>query len=326
MTTVVTGAAGFIGSFVAQALLDRGDHVVGVDNLNGYYDPRLKQARLQRLEAQPGFEFRRFDIADAEATGGLFRHHRPSHVVHLAAQAGVRHSLEAPQAYVDANVTGFLNVLEAARAEPPQHLVYASTSAVYGGNVELPFSTDQRTDTPLSLYAATKRANELMAHAYGHLFGLPMTGLRFFTVYGPWGRPDMALFKFTQRILAGQPIDVFNHGNHKRDFTYIDDIVDGVVRALDQPPESDQAGPVYNLGNSQPVALDHFIAVIETQLGKTAEKRMLPLQPGDVPATWADIGPARRAFGYQPTTPVETGVARFVEWYLDYYDDSIAGT
>ena len=333
MKVLVTGAAGFIGSFTAARLAGRGDDVVGVDNLNDYYDVGLKRARLRRLERLPGFAFEKVDIADAAGWREAFDRHRPDRVVHLAAQAGVRHSIDHPQAYVDANITGFLNVLESARRARLEHLVYASTSAVYGGNTHMPFGTADPVDHPLSMYAATKRSNELMAHAYSHLHGLPATGLRFFTVYGPWGRPDMALFVFVRRILAGEPIEVFNHGNHRRDFTYIDDIVEGVVRVLDRPPQGDPAWDgenpdpassdaphrLYNIGNGEPVPLNRFIELIEDALGRRGEKVMLPLQPGDVPATFADVGPLARDFGYRPSTPIETGIARFVDWYRDYY-------
>ena len=321
MRVLVTGAAGFIGSSVAQALLARGDEVVGVDNLNDYYDPALKRARLRRLEGKPRFRFERIDLADRGATQALFDEAAPLRVIHLAAQAGVRHSIDNPHAYVDANVVAFLNILEAAREKPPEHLVYASTSAVYGANSRLPYAVADAAEAPLSMYAATKKSNELMAHAYSHLFGLPTTGLRFFTVYGPWGRPDMALFEFTRRILADQPIDVFNYGNHRRDFTYIDDIVEGVLRVLDRPPDT-AATPyrLYNIGNSQPVELMRFIEVLEAALGRRARKNLLPMQPGDVPDTYADTAPLERDFGYRPGTSIETGIARFVAWYRDYYD------
>ena len=321
MKVLVTGAAGFIGSFVAQALLDRGDEVVGVDNLNDYYDPRLKRARLRRLEADSRFRFEKIDLADRDATQALFEETAAPRIVHLAAQAGVRHSIADPHAYVDANVIAFLNILEAVRGNPPEHLVYASTSAVYGANARLPYAVADMADAPLSMYAATKKSNELMAHVYSHLFGVPTTGLRFFTVYGPWGRPDMALFEFTRRILADEPIDVFNYGNHRRDFTYIDDIVEGVLRVLDHPPDAASTPyRLYNIGNSQPVELMRFIAVLEDVLGRRAQKNLLPMQPGDVPDTYADTTPLERDFGYRPTTPIETGIARFVAWYRDYYD------
>ena len=333
MKVLVTGAAGFIGSFAAQRLAERGDTVVGIDNLNDYYDVALKRARLRRLDGLPGFSFEKVDIANRDAWREMFVRHRPDRVVHLAAQAGVRHSIENPHAYVDANVDGFLNVLESVRHGGIEHLVYASTSAVYGASTSMPFSTADNVDHPLSLYAATKKSNELMAHAYSHLYGVPATGLRFFTVYGPWGRPDMALFVFTRKILAGEPIEVFNHGNHRRDFTYIDDIVEGVVRVLDRPPtgdpswRSDRPDPsssdapygLYNIGNGEPVELLRFIEIIEEQLGRRAVKKLLPMQPGDVPETFADVGPLAADLGYQPSTPIEVGIARFIEWYRDYY-------
>jgi UDP-glucuronate 4-epimerase len=335
MKILVTGAAGFIGSFTAARLLARGDEVVGLDNLNDYYDVNLKKARLARLEGQRGFRFVKLELADRAAMEALFRAERFGRVVHLAAQAGVRYSLENPHAYVDSNVTGTLNVMEGCKANGVGHLVYASTSSVYGANTRMPFSVHQNVDHPLSLYAATKKATELMAHTYAMLHGLPVTGLRFFTVYGPWGRPDMALFLFTRNILAGRPIDVFNYGNHRRDFTYVDDIVEGVVRALDHVPSGNTAwdsdapdpgssrGPyrLYNIGNSRPVELRRYIEVLEACLGRKAEQNLLPLQPGDVPDTWADVDDLERDVGYRPETPVETGVARFVEWYLDYYGD-----
>ena len=321
MKVIVTGAAGFIGSFVAQALLARGDEVVGVDNLNDYYDPGLKHARLRRLEAEARFRFEKVDLADRGATQRVFEVAAAPRIVHLAAQAGVRHSMGNPHAYVDANVVAFLNILEAVRARPPEHLVYASTSAVYGANSRLPYAVADSADAPLSMYAATKKSNELMAHVYSHLYGVPTTGLRFFTVYGPWGRPDMALFEFTRRILADEPIDVFNYGNHRRDFTYIDDIVEGVLRVLDQAPDaSPTPSRLYNIGNSQPVELMHFIAVLEDVLGRVAEKNLMPMQPGDVPDTYADTTPLERDFGYRPNTSVETGIRRFVAWYRDYYN------
>ena len=321
MRVLVTGAAGFIGSFVAQALLARGDEVVGVDNLNDYYDPKLKRARLRRLEAEARFRFEKVDLVDRDATRGLLEEAAAPRIVHLAAQAGVRHSIADPRAYVDANVVAFLNILEAVRGSPPEHLVYASTSAVYGANSALPYAVADATDEPLSMYAATKKSNELMAHVYSHLFGVPTTGLRFFTVYGPWGRPDMALFEFTRRILADEPIDVFNYGNHRRDFTYIDDIVEGVLRVLDRPPDAASTPyRLYNIGNSQPVELMRFIDVLEDVLGRRAQRNLLPMQPGDVPDTYADTAPLERDFGYRPSTSVEIGVRRFVAWYRVYYD------
>ena len=333
MKILVTGAAGFIGSFVARQLLARGDEVVGLDNLNAYYDPALKQARLSLLDKSAGFRFVKLDLADATGMANLFAAERFERVVHLAAQAGVRYSLEAPQTYVDSNITGTLNVLEGCRHNGVQHLVFASTSSVYGANTKLPFSVHQAAVHPLSFYAATKRANELMAHNYAALFNLPVTGLRFFTVYGPWGRPDMALFLFTRNILAGKPIDVFNHGHHRRDFTYIDDIAEGVVRALDRVampnPEwnSDDPDPatsrapyrIYNIGNNQPVQLSHYIETLEKCLGRKAQRNLLPLQPGDVPDTWADVQELEHDVGYRPATSVEVGVRAFVDWYRSYY-------
>jgi UDP-glucuronate 4-epimerase len=329
---LVTGAAGFIGFHTARRLLALGHEVVGLDNLNEYYDVTLKEARLRQL-ADPRFRLAKVDLADAPAMAALFAGEQFARVVHLGAQAGVRYSLEDPHAYVRSNVTGTLNVLEGCRHNRVEHLVYASTSSVYGANTDMPFSVHRGADHPLSLYAASKRANELMAHNYSALFQLPTTGLRFFTVYGPWGRPDMALFIFTRNILEGRPIDVFNHGHHRRDFTYIDDIVEGVVRALERiaRPNSrwDSAAPdpasssapfrLYNIGNNQPVQLLRYIEVIEECLGRKAVKNMLPLQPGDVPETYADIDDLVRDVGYRPATPVETGVRRFVEWFCEYY-------
>ena len=333
MRIVVTGAAGFIGSFVSHRLLDRGDEVVGIDNLNDYYDVQLKRSRLDRLLQRDGYRHEYIDIADAEAMHRVFRDARPARVVHLAAQAGVRYSLENPQAYVDANVTGFLNVLECVRHTGTEHLVFASTSSVYGLNSGIPFSVHDSVDHPVSLYAATKKSNELMAHTYSHLFGVPCTGLRFFTVYGPWGRPDMALFLFTRRMLAGEPIDVFNHGNHTRDFTYIEDIVEGIVRVLDRParpndkwdpahpdPQSSNAPyRLYNIGSNNPVSLLRYIEVLEETLGIEARKRLLPLQPDDVPDTFADVDDLIRDFDYAPQTTIERGIREFVAWYKDYY-------
>ncbi len=333
MRILVTGAAGFIGSTLSQRLLARGDEVLGYDNLNDYYDPTLKQARLDRLTPQAGFQFVRGALEDRAALEQAFARFRPQRVVNLAAQAGVRYSLTNPYAYVEANLVGFINVLEACRHGDVEHLVYASSSSVYGANRKLPFSVQDAVDHPVSLYAATKKANELMAHTYSHLYALPTTGLRFFTVYGPWGRPDMALFLFTRKILAGEPIEVFNHGHHTRDFTYIDDIVEGVVRTLDRVPAGDpafdplqpnpgsSAAPyrVYNIGNNQPVQLAHYIEVLEARLGRKADKIMLPLQPGDVPDTYADVAELARDTGYAPATPVEVGIGRFVDWYRDFY-------
>ena len=333
MKILITGTAGFIGNALALRLLERGDEVIGVDNLNDYYDVTLKKARLARIQDHERFTEERVDIADREAMERVFREHRPQRVVNLAAQAGVRYSLENPAAYIDTNLLGFGNILEGCRHNGVEHLVYASSSSVYGANEQMPFSVHDNVDHPLSLYAASKKANELMAHTYSHLYRLPTTGLRFFTVYGPWGRPDMALFMFTQKILAGEPIDVFNYGNHRRDFTYIDDIVEGVIRTLDRPaepnPEWNGAQPdsatsaapwrVYNIGAHRPVELMHYIEVLEENLGKKAEKNLLPLQPGDVPDTYADVEDLRADTGYEPTTSVEEGVASFVAWYRDYY-------
>lgn len=333
MKILVTGAAGFIGMHASQRLLARGDEVVGFDNLNDYYDPALKGARLLRLQAKDGFSFVRGDVADTAGVIALFERERFDGVIHLAAQAGVRYSLVNPHAYVQSNLAGFVNILEGCRHHGVRHLVYASSSSVYGGNTRLPFSEHDVVDHPVSLYAATKKSNELMAHTYSHLFGLPTTGLRFFTVYGPWGRPDMALFLFAKAILENRPIDVFNHGDMMRDFTYVDDIVEGVLRVLDRPAEVcseyDSGVPdpatsnvpyrVFNIGNNQPVRLMGYIAALESALGKTAEKRMLPLQPGDVPATFADTTLLDQWVSFKPATSVTEGVARFVEWYRAYY-------
>ncbi len=330
---LVTGAAGFIGSHVAHLLLDRGDRVVGLDNVNDYYDPTLKEARLARLTPRSGFAFERMDIADAKAMERVFADHHIDRVVHLAAQAGVRYSMVNPMAYVEANLVGFTNVLERCRYAGVRHLVYASTSSVYGSNTDMPFRVGQSCDHPLSFYAATKKANELMAHTYAAMFGLPCTGLRFFTVYGPWGRPDMALFLFTKAILAGEPIQVFNHGHHRRDFTYIDDIAGGVVAALDHPASSNPswsgASPdpatshapwrLFNIGNGAKVELSRYIELIEHNVGRTATRELLPMQPGDVPDTWADTTSLTQVTGYRPGTPVEVGVKRFIDWYCDYY-------
>lgn len=333
MKVLITGSAGFIGNALTLRLLERGDEVIGVDNLNDYYDVSLKKARLARVRDHHRFTEVREDIADRAAMEKTFREHQPQRVVNLAAQAGVRYSLENPAAYVDTNMVGFGNVLEGCRHNGIEHLVFASSSSVYGANTSMPFSVHDNVDHPLSLYAASKKANELMAHTYSHLYGLPVTGLRFFTVYGPWGRPDMALFLFTQKILAGEPIDVFNYGHHRRDFTYIDDIVEGVIRSLDRVaptnPDWDGAAPdaatssapyrLYNIGNHEPVELMHYIEVLEENLGRKAEKNLLPLQPGDVPDTYADVDDLRRDVGYAPATSVEDGIRRFVEWYRDYY-------
>ena len=336
---LVTGAAGFIGSHVTRILIARGDEVVGIDNLNNYYDPRLKEARLDWIRTSAGAERFRFvkgDIADREMMPALFATEKFDGVVHLAAQAGVRHSLNAPHDYIDANVTGFLNILEGCRHNPVKHLVYASTSSVYGANEEMPYSEEHGVAHQLSLYAATKKANESMAHSYSHLFRIPCSGLRFFTVYGPWGRPDMALFLFTRAISRGEPIKVFNHGHHKRDFTFVEDIAEGVVRTLDRPavpnenwdgknpsPASSRAPwRIFNIGNAQPVELLDYIRAVEKALGKTAKMDLLPLQPGDVPDTWADSSALVKATGYRPGTDVDEGVRRFVEWYKDTYAPS----
>ena len=333
MKSVVTGAAGFIGYHVARRLLDRGDTVVGLDNVNAYYDVSLKEARVARLREHKNFRFAKLNLENREGMAALFASERPRRVVHLAAQAGVRYSLQNPHAYLDSNLAGFINILEGCRHNGVEHLVYASSSSVYGGNTRMPFSEHDNIDHPVSLYAATKKANELMAHTYSHLFRMPTTGLRFFTVYGPWGRPDMALFLFTKAILNGRPIDVFNHGNMVRDFTYIDDIVEGVVRVLDRPAEPDLAfdparpdpgtsnAPyrVFNIGNSQPTPLNDYIEALEEALGRKAERNLLPMQPGDVPATSADTTELDKWVRFKPSTPVKEGVRRFVEWYREYY-------
>ena len=330
---LVTGAAGFIGYHVAKRLLERGDHVLGLDNLNDYYDVRLKEARLAQLSPFERFRFHRMDLADRAGLSALFADRSIRRVVHMAAQAGVRYSLVNPHAYTDNNIVGFLNVLEGCRHARVEHLVYASSSSVYGGHTRMPFSVRDNVDHPVSMYAATKKANELMAHTYAHLYGVTCTGLRFFTVYGPWGRPDMALFLFTKAILAGKPIDVFNYGKMQRDFTYIDDIVEGVVRVLDKPAKPDptwsgetpnpgtSSAPyrLYNIGNHQPVELLRFIEILEGVLGKKAEKNFLPLQPGDVPATYADVDDLIKDVDFKPNTPIEVGIRRFVEWYRDFY-------
>lgn len=339
MKVLVTGAAGFIGFQTALRLLERGDSVVGFDVVNDYYDPAIKEARLKVLEAaarrtNAGYGFVRANLADREAVEACFAEHGFDRVIHLAAQAGVRYSLVNPHAYVESNLIGFTNIIEACRHARTPHLTYASTSSVYGANTKMPFSEHDGVDHPLQFYAATKRANELMAHSYSHLYRLPTTGLRFFTVYGPWGRPDMALFLFTKNILAGEPITVFNHGNHTRDFTYVDDIVEGVIRVSDQvaepDPDWDPADPdprssnapfrIFNIGNNQPVKLSAYIEAIEEAVGKMAIKEMLPLQPGDVPDTYADVSELEKAVGYRPATPVKEGVARFVAWYRGYYN------
>ncbi len=331
---LVTGCAGFIGMHCAERLLARGEQVVGIDNLNAYYDPALKQARLARLTAHPAFRFERLDLADRAGMAELFARAKPARVLHLAAQAGVRYSIDAPNDYTDANLLGFAHVLEGCRAARVAHLVFASSSSVYGGNARLPYSERDAVDHPISFYAATKKANEVMAHSYAHLYGLPTTGLRFFTVYGPWGRPDMALFKFTRAMLAGEPIDVYGHGQLVRDFTYIDDIVEGVLRVLDKPATPDPAyepmapnpgtssAPyrIFNIGNSQPTVLMDYIEAIESALGITADKRMLPIQPGDMHSTAADTSALAAWVGFAPATPVREGVARFVDWYRNFYN------
>ena len=314
MRILVTGVAGFIGMHCAKRLLERGDEVVGIDNLSPYYSVQLKKDRLSQLE-HPKFSFKEIDIADAESLQRVFAASKPQAVLHLAAQAGVRYSLENPDAYIQTNLVGFANVLECCRRHPPGHLVYASSSSVYGANSELPWSESQNVDRPVSLYAATKKSNELLAHAYSHLFGLNTTGLRYFTVYGPWGRPDMSAFLFAQAILQGKPIQVFNHGDMQRDFTYIDDIVEGTLRVLDQPVRN----AVYNIGNHQPVGLLDYIAALERAFGKQAKLEMKPMQPGDVKATYADTSALRAAVGFAPSTSLETGLQRFASWYRQYY-------
>jgi UDP-glucuronate 4-epimerase len=333
MKVLVTGVAGFIGMHVAERLLQRGDEVVGLDNLNDYYDPKLKLDRLARLEPHERFRFVKMDVADRGGIEKLFAEEKFDRVVHLAAQAGVRYSLINPHAYIESNIVGFMNILEGCRHNTVEHLVYASSSSVYGGNEKMPFSEQDPVDHPVSLYAATKKSNELMAHTYSHLYGIPTTGLRFFTVYGPWGRPDMALFLFTKAIIEGRPIDVFNYGKMQRDFTYIDDIVEGVIRTLDRPAEPDpafdacQPNPgsghapyrVFNIGNDGPVELMDFIGALESALGAKAEKNLLPIQPGDVPATWADVSALTEWTGHEPGTSATVGVQRFVDWYRAYF-------
>lgn len=337
MKILVTGAAGFIGYHVARTLLERGDVVVGIDNFNDYYDVRLKEARAAALGTYDGFDLQRLDLADRDSMEALFADCQFDKVVHLGAQAGVRYSLENPHAYIDSNIVGTLHVLEGCRHHNIQHLVYASSSSVYGANASMPFSVHHNVDHPLALYGATKKSNELMAHTYSNLYELPTTGLRFFTVYGPWGRPDMALFLFTKNIIEGKPIDVFNFGKHRRDFTYIDDIVEGVIRTMDHTaqPNADWAATlpdpgtsrapyrIYNIGNQTPVPLMRYIEVIEDCLGKKADTRLLPMQAGDVPDTWADTKALEDDVGYRPTTPIEEGVRKFVEWYLDFYDVTV---
>ncbi|MGF1603535.1 MAG: NAD-dependent epimerase [Thermosynechococcaceae cyanobacterium] len=320
MRVLVTGAAGFIGFHLAQRLLTEGVQVYGIDNLNDYYDVRLKKARLDQLVDQPQFTFQYLDICDRNAITQLFADQPFDGIVHLAAQAGVRYSIENPNAYVDTNLMGFMNILEACRHHHIGHLVFASSSSVYGTNQKVPFSVEDNVDHPISLYAATKKANELMAHSYSHLYGLPMTGLRFFTVYGPWGRPDMAYYKFVDAIANQRPIDIYNHGKMERDFTYIDDVVEGVVKVLARKPDVIGQAPykIYNIGNHSPVSLMHFIEVIEAELGTVAEKNWLPMQPGDVPATYADITELSQDVGFEPRTPVEEGMRHFVNWYRNY--------
>ena len=333
MKVLVTGSAGFIGSHVSLRLLDRGDEVVGIDDLNDYYEVSLKEARLARLLPDQNFTDIRLDIADQQGMEAVFAEHKPDRVVHLAAQAGVRYSIENPHAYVSANLVGHMNVLEGCRHHQVKHLVYASSSSVYGANEAMPFSVHDNIDHPLSLYAATKKSNELMSHTYSSLYDLPTTGLRFFTVYGPWGRPDMALFIFTRKILAGEPIDVFNYGKHRRDFTYVDDIVEGIIRTLDNiaTPNTDWSGQepdpgtskapyrIYNIGSNNPIELSRYIEILEDCLGKKAERNLFPLQPGDVPATYADVDALIEDVGYKPATTVEEGIKNFVAWYQDYY-------
>ncbi len=333
MRVLVTGAAGFIGYHTAEALLARGDEVIGLDNLNPYYDVTLKQARVARLSRHPRFALVRADLQDRAAVERVFADQPPQRVVHLAAQAGVRYSMDNPHAYVDSNLVGFLHILEGCRNGGVEHLVFASTSSVYGVNAKMPFSVSDSVDHPISLYAATKKANELMAHTYAYLYRLPVTGLRFFTVYGPWGRPDMALFKFTKAILAGEPIEIYNNGHHARDFTYVDDIVEGIVRTLDRvsapdpawsamaPDPATSSAPyrIYNIGNSSSVELMHLVAVVEKELGRSARKTFLPMQKGDVATTFADVEALMRDTGFRPDTPIEVGVARFVAWYREFY-------
>ncbi|MBP0021994.1 MAG: NAD-dependent epimerase [Cyanobacteria bacterium SBLK] len=323
MVTLVTGAAGFIGFHTSKRLLERGDRIVGLDNINDYYDVSLKRARLEQLKKYPNFTFFHLDLADRQGMEKLFAEQDLEVVINLAAQAGVRYSLQNPHAYVDSNLVGFTNILEGCRHHQIKHLVFASSSSVYGENKKIPFSVEDNVDYPISIYAATKKANELMAHAYSHLYNLPATGLRFFTVYGPWGRPDMALFLFTKAILEGQPINVFNHGKMQRDFTYVDDVVEGVIRVSEKIPDphpiSGAKYKVYNIGNNQPIELMYMIQTLEKCLGKTAEKNMMPMQPGDVPRTYADVDELMRDVGFRPNTPIEEGIQKFVNWYREYF-------
>lgn len=333
MKILVTGSAGFIGSELALKLLERGDEVIGLDNHNDYYDPTIKEDRVKRFIDHPNYIHERLDLKDRHSIEEVFTKHKPQRVVNLAAQAGVRYSIENPMAYIDSNIVGFINILEGCRHHDVEHLVYASSSSVYGANTSMPFSVNQSVDHALSLYAASKKSNELMAHTYSHLYGLPTSGLRFFTVYGPWGRPDMALFKFTKAIISGEPIDVFNYGKHKRDFTYIDDIVEGIIRVLDKPAQKnsswDGSNPdpgsskapwrVFNIGNNNPVDLLDYIVALEKALGMKAEKRLLPLQAGDVPDTYADVKELVEQFDYKPSTTVEQGIRQFVAWYKEYF-------
>lgn len=325
MKILVTGAAGFIGYHLAQRLLSQGQQVYGIDNLNDYYDVNLKKARLAQLQSHSEFTFQQLDLSDRADISQFFQNQKIDRVVHLAAQAGVRYSLDNPHAYADSNLMGFLNILEGCRHSKIEHLVFASSSSVYGNNTKVPFAVSDNVDHPISLYAATKKANELMAHSYSHLYNLPITGLRFFTVYGPWGRPDMAYFKFVKAIAENKPIDVYNFGKMQRDFTYIDDVIEGVVRVIEKPPQSDSktssAVPynIYNIGNNSPVELLTFIEVVEAAMGKTAVKNLLPMQPGDVPSTYADVDDLMADVGFKPSTPIEEGIRQFVEWYRDYY-------
>ena len=333
MKILITGAAGFIGFHLSKKLLDQSYQIIGIDNLNDYYNPSLKQSRLEILGKYNNFNFHKVDLKDKAAVDNIFETYQPTHVINLAAQAGVRYSIENPYAYVDSNLIGFMNILEACRHYPVKHLIYASSSSVYGGNTVVPFSTEHQVDHPVSLYAATKKSNELMAHTYSHLYGIPTTGLRFFTVYGPWGRPDMAYYSFTKSILEGKPIKVFNHGKMERDFTYVDDIVEGIMRLIPMAPEpnaewneetgklSESTAPykIYNIGNNSPVTLEYFISVLEDKIGKKAEKIYMDMQPGDVLRTYADVSDLEKAIGFKPQTSIEEGLEKFVEWYREYY-------